>query len=103
MNWILQLITYLMMINTLPSINGLKILALLPHPGISHYRFFEPILNGLANVGHSVTVVGVFKNENPPPNYRDIIIGGDILTNGIDLQVSLIFKYNNLIYNFFFF
>lgn len=68
---------------------AIRILGLFPHPAISHFRFFQPILRGLADAGHDVTVVGLFKHENPPPNYHDVIIPGEILTNAIGLQVCV--------------
>lgn len=68
---------------------AIRILGLFPHPAISHFRFFQPILRGLADAGHDVTVVGLFKHENPPPNYHDVIIPGEILTNAIGLQVRI--------------
>lgn len=69
---------------------AVRVLGLFPHPAISHFRFFQPILRGLADAGHDVTVVGLFKHENPPPNYHDVIIPGEILTNAIGLQVYAI-------------
>lgn len=68
---------------------AIRILGLFPHPAISHFRFFQPVLRGLADKGHDVTVVGLFKHENPPPNYHDVIIPGEILTNAIGLQVCI--------------
>lgn len=66
---------------------ALKILGLFPHPAISHFRFFEPVLRGLAEAGHDVTVVGLFPLKDAPENYHDIIIPGEVLTNAFDLQV----------------
>lgn len=66
---------------------ALKILGLFPHPAISHFRFFEPVLRSLANAGHDVTVVGLFPWKDAPENYHDVIIPGEVLTNAIDLQV----------------
>lgn len=67
--------------------DALKVLGLFPHPAISHFRFFEPVLHELAHQGHDVTVVGLFPWKDAPENYHDIIIPGELLTSAIDLQV----------------
>lgn len=82
-------ITLVLLLFFMKSINALNILALFPHPAISHFRFFQPILRGLADAGHNLTVVGLFKYENAPANYRDIILPGEVLTNAIGLQVCV--------------
>ncbi|XP_036346705.1 UDP-glucosyltransferase 2-like, partial [Rhagoletis pomonella] len=67
--------------------NSLKILGLFPHPGYSHFRFFHPIMRGLAEKGHDVTVISHFPDENPPQQYRDLpLTGQKILTNSIELK-----------------
>ncbi|XP_058056928.1 UDP-glycosyltransferase UGT5-like [Anopheles bellator] len=53
-----------------------KVLGLFPHPGQSHFHFFEPILKGLAAAGHEVTVVSHFPDKSPPPNYVDVPLEG---------------------------
>ena len=83
-----SVINFIVLIGCLNFINGYKILGLFPHPAISHFRFFEPILHGLAEAGHNVTVVGLFGWDNAPENYKDIKMPGEILTNAIGLQVS---------------
>ncbi|XP_052892383.1 UDP-glucosyltransferase 2-like [Anopheles moucheti] len=67
--------------------NGYRILGLFPHPGLSHFKVFHPIMRGLANNGHHVTVVSYFPDANPVPNYHDLRFEGqDILTNAFSLQ-----------------
>lgn len=67
----------------------LKVLGLFPHPGVSHFHFFQPIMNALAETGHDVSVVSHFPMKNPPAHYKDYpIVGMDKLTNSIDLKVS---------------
>lgn len=83
---VILLVIILFQITDNNSANAIRILGLFPHPAISHFRFFQPILRGLADIGHDVTVVGLFKHENPPNNYRDVTIPGEILTNAIGLQ-----------------
>ncbi|XP_062548930.1 UDP-glycosyltransferase UGT5-like [Armigeres subalbatus] len=65
-----------------------KILGLFPHPGVSHFYFFEPILKGLAAAGHEVTVVSHFPKDNPPPNYIDIPLEGvKLLANSVSFEL----------------
>lgn len=68
--------------------HNLKILGLFPHPGISHFHFFHPILRGLAERGHEVTVVSHFPDKSPPIGYTDLpLTGMDTLANSVDLKV----------------
>lgn len=80
---------FLLTINCVQFGTSIRILGLFPHPAISHFRFFQPILRGLADAGHDVTVVGLFPYENAPANYHDVIIPGEILTSAISLQVNI--------------
>lgn len=50
---------------------GLKILGLFPHPAISHFQFFHPIMRRLAESGHIVDVVSAFPDAQQPPGYTD--------------------------------
>uniref|UniRef100_A0A2M3Z1Z1 UDP-glucuronosyltransferase n=1 Tax=Anopheles braziliensis TaxID=58242 RepID=A0A2M3Z1Z1_9DIPT len=56
--------------------NAYKVLGLFPHPGQSHFHFFQPILKGLAEAGHEVTVVSHFPEKSPPANYVDVPLEG---------------------------
>ncbi|KAK5643190.1 hypothetical protein RI129_007035 [Pyrocoelia pectoralis] len=47
-----------------------KILGLFGHPGYSHYSTFKPILSGLSERGHNLTVLGHFPTKSD--NYRYI-------------------------------
>lgn len=82
---------YLLIIVLIPSMNGYKILGLFPHPATSHFNVFKPILRGLADAGHEVTVVSHFPDPSPSKNYKDLTLPGETLTNAISLQVSLRF------------
>ncbi|KAJ6648179.1 UDP-glycosyltransferase UGT5, partial [Pseudolycoriella hygida] len=76
----------LVMTTIIPELSGLRVLGLFPHPGASHFHFFHPIMLGLAEAGHNVTVVSHFPDKNAPSNYKDLVIGGqDSLTNSVDL------------------
>lgn len=69
--------------------HGFKILALLPHPGESHFHFFYPILKAAADAGSEVTVIGHFPMENVSQNYIDIPLDNPgSLINFVDLAVS---------------
>lgn len=71
--------------------NGYKILGLFPHPAISHYQFFQPIMRGLAEAGHDVTVVSHFPDKSPPAHYKDLVMPStNTLMNTVDLKVRII-------------
>lgn len=75
----------------IPESSGLRILGLFPHNGLSHFHFFHPIMVGLAEAGHNVTVFSHFPDKNAPANYEDLVIGGqENLTNSVDLAVDSI-------------
>lgn len=66
-----------------------KILGLFPHAGASHFDFFSPLMRGLAEAGHEVTVVSQFPDKNPPNGYIDLPLTGiKALVNNVDLSVS---------------
>lgn len=75
-----------------------KILGLFPHPGLSHFNVFQPILRGLADAGHEVTVISHFPEKNPPENYKDMPLDSTTtLVSSVDLEVCFIF-YNSIHY-----
>ncbi|CRK86175.1 CLUMA_CG000058, isoform A [Clunio marinus] len=69
LKWIIQF-TIILIYNT-QSIDAYRILGLFPHPGISHFQFFHPIMKVLAEAGHEVTVISHFPNKIPIVNYKD--------------------------------
>lgn len=76
-----------LLVQTTASYN---ILALFHHPGQSHFAFFEPLLRGLAEKGHNVTVLGYFPLKDAPHNYHDVVMEANVpLKNEMDLKVSL--------------
>lgn len=85
-NLLLSLVVIMM---TGTAVKSLKILGLFPHPGVSHFHFFQPIMSGLADAGHDVTIVSHFpKNENVSKNYKDIsLTKTHLLTNSVNLEV----------------
>ncbi|XP_049309950.1 UDP-glucosyltransferase 2-like [Bactrocera dorsalis] len=62
-----------------PASYSLKILGLFPHAGISHFHFFHPLMRGLAEKGHDVTVLSHFPDKSPPPGYKDLPLKGELL------------------------
>lgn len=69
--------------------SGHRILGLFPHPGISHFQFFHPVMKALAEAGHEVTVVSHFPTKEPIENYKDEAFQSkQDLRNFISLEVS---------------
>lgn len=76
---------------TSSSVYSIRVLGLFPHPGLSHFHFFHPIMRGLADAGHDVTVVSHFPDKHSPPNYKDLRLPlTDMLSNSVDLKVNKI-------------
>lgn len=70
------------------SASALKILGIFPHPGVSHFHFFHPIMRDLADAGHDVTVISHFPDKTAPPNYKDLkLTDTNLLTNSVNLEV----------------
>lgn len=80
--------------------NGHRILGLFPHPGLSHFHFFQPVMKALAEAGHEVTVVSHFPSDEPIENYKDESLQGatDGMKNFVNLEVS--FKIFSIIWFF---
>lgn len=77
--------------STIQHGEALRVLGLFPHPGLSHFHFFHPIMRGLADAGHDVTVVSYFPDPKAPVNYKDLPFDLKVptLTNSVDLEVCL--------------
>ncbi|CAG9759468.1 unnamed protein product [Ceutorhynchus assimilis] len=56
------------------SVNGLKLLCVFPLPARSHYILGNELAKGLANLGHEVTIIAAFEENNPPKGYRSVWI-----------------------------
>lgn len=64
-----------------------RILGLFIHPAISHFRFFQPVLRGLADVNHDVYVVSHFPEKNAPANYHDFMLDqSQIMTDSMSVD-----------------
>ncbi len=88
-------LSILVMTMVIPQSSSLRVLGLFPHPGISHFNFFHPIMLGLAEVGHDVTVVSHFPYDRAPSNYKDLIIGGEEpMVNSVNLEVRVNLSYH---------
>ncbi|KAI8043735.1 hypothetical protein M5D96_005073 [Drosophila gunungcola] len=66
--------------------DSLRILGLFPHPAMSHFKFFHPIMRGLAEAGHSVDVISPFEDKDPPKGYKDYLLPPSTLTDTIHLE-----------------
>lgn len=70
----------------------LKILAIFPHPGKSHFFVFKPFIEELARRGHELTVISYFpriEKDEYIPTYKDISLANeesDVLINVVDLK-----------------
>ncbi|XP_017886257.1 uncharacterized protein LOC108628682 [Ceratina calcarata] len=60
--------------------DGLRILALFPLNGKSHWVMAEGLLTGLTKRGHQIDVVTHFLLKNPPANYKEISVDGILET-----------------------
>lgn len=67
----------------------LKILALMPYNGKSHFYFAEVLFEELARRGHDVTVLSNFPRKTPLPNYRDISVSSETSkgVHGVSMEV----------------
>ena len=63
---------------SLNSIDGLKILAILPFPSKSHWLVGHEIVKTLVDAGHEATVLTAFPMKSPIKNYEEIDISGVI-------------------------
>ncbi|XP_017029531.1 UDP-glycosyltransferase UGT5 [Drosophila kikkawai] len=68
------------------SSHSLNILGMFPHPAMSHFKFFQPIVRGLAEAGHHVDVISPFRDEEPPKGYKDYQLPPASLTDAIHLE-----------------
>lgn len=80
----------LLFLVTSSSVYSLRILGLFPHPGVSHFHFFHPVMRALADAGHDVTVVSHFPDSQSPSNYHDMKLPTtNTLSNSVDLKVTI--------------
>lgn len=80
-----KLLLFLMVIGASDALN---ILGLFPHPAVSHFQFFHPIMRQLAESGHSVDVLSPFPDALAPPGYRDYPLTSASMSNGLSFEVS---------------
>jgi glucuronosyltransferase len=68
--------------------DAFRILGIFIHPAISHFRAFQPVLQGLAEKGHEVHVISHFPSKNVPKNYHDIVLENvdDVLTGAFSVE-----------------
>ncbi|EAT48259.1 AAEL000687-PA [Aedes aegypti] len=82
------LLLWVVIDTALEHASSYRILGLFAHPGLSHFKVFHPIMRGLAEAGHQVTVVSYFPSlDKPHPNYEDFTFQGqELLTNAFSLE-----------------
>ncbi|XP_034669406.1 UDP-glucuronosyltransferase 2B17 [Drosophila subobscura] len=78
-------LSLLLVISLTGTVSSLKILGMFAHPAISHFKFFHPIMRGLAEVGHSVDVVSPFPDKAPPTGYTDYKLPSSNLSDMIPM------------------
>ncbi|CAH0561450.1 unnamed protein product [Brassicogethes aeneus] len=54
------------------SVSALNILVVFPHPGVSHFKVFEPMFKTLADKGHNLTIVSYLPQNTVVKNIRDV-------------------------------
>lgn len=88
----LQRIFLTTLILIISPINSDRILGLFPHPGFSHFQFFHPIMQALAEAGHEVTVVSYFSEMSIKKSYKDEpLMGRPVMKNFLNLGVGRIY------------
>ncbi|XP_063365012.1 UDP-glycosyltransferase UGT5-like isoform X2 [Cydia amplana] len=63
---------------TISDVYSLKILAVNPYQGKSHYFVFQPLLLELAKRGHNVTSISYFPLKQNIKNFTDISLAGSV-------------------------
>jgi len=63
-----------LLFSCLISIDGLKILGVLPVPSKSHWLIGHEMIKSLVDAGHEATVVTTFPLKSPIKNYEEIDI-----------------------------
>ncbi|XP_044755160.1 UDP-glycosyltransferase UGT5-like [Coccinella septempunctata] len=67
-----------------------KILGVFHVAGKSHYMACSTVMKILAERGHDVTIVALFKEKNPPKNYRQIVIDGLYEKASGEIKITLV-------------
>ncbi|ALC39363.1 CG17322, partial [Drosophila busckii] len=81
-----MLLLYCLIIH-LAQTSGLNVLGLFPHPAVSHFQFFQPIMRRLAELGHKVDVLSPFKDANPLPGYKDYALSSASFSNAMSFDL----------------
>lgn len=79
-------------------IDGLRILALFPLNGKSHFVMCEALSKALAEKGHQVDVYGHFPLKKSIPNYKDFSLEGTLpaVMNNVSYEVIKQFQTPNM-------
>nr|WEU75319.1 uridine diphosphate-glycosyltransferases 39B20 [Glyphodes pyloalis] len=69
---------FCLFLSLMVSCHSANILYLISYIGKSQYIMLKPIGLELAKRGHNVTVITVFSENNPPPNYHQVLVDDKI-------------------------
>lgn len=84
---LLKVCLFVFFTTVLSGVTAYRILGVFPHPGMSHFAVFAPLMDKLAEKGHEVTVISHFPKDKPAKGYRDVSLRGTekLLNNFIEL------------------
>lgn len=93
LRWCLSALVITLLSSSSSTVECHNILAIFPHPGMSHWLFFRPIVTELVRRNHNVTLLSYFgivdEEMKSRDNYHEYLFKEDgFLTNTFDLQVS---------------
>lgn len=82
--------TFMILQSFLSFGDAYRILGLFPYKIHSHFAFFRPVLQTLAEAGHELVVLSHFPEENATSNYRDeVLTGMQSMTGAFEFDVSI--------------
>nr|XP_032517763.1 UDP-glucuronosyltransferase 2B20-like isoform X2 [Danaus plexippus plexippus] len=69
-----------------------NILYVMPFSATSHYIMLKPIGTELARRGHNVTVITSIRDNNPPPNYHQILVNDTKIWDLLGIERPVVFS-----------
>ncbi|KAL4713974.1 hypothetical protein ACJJTC_005605 [Scirpophaga incertulas] len=73
-----MLMKYILLFCLWSCVECANVLFMMTYIGKSQYIMLKPIALELARRGHNVTVISVFKENNPPENYHQVLVDDNI-------------------------
>lgn len=78
---------FILLCLNIKSNESYRFLGIFPHPAVSHFRAFEPLLTELSLQGHEVFVISHFPNKSAVKNYHDFSLDqNDIMTESVSVD-----------------